>query len=62
MLEQAGAEMCQAQVQLEVGVEIGVDFGVEVEACHYQSGWVVGGGWSDKTKVILISTKVEVEV
>ena len=34
-LEQAGAELCQAQVKLEVVVEIGVEFGVEVEACHY---------------------------
>ena len=31
---QAGAELCQAQVQLEVVVE----FEVEVEACHYSSG------------------------
>ena len=29
--EQAGAELCQAQVKLEVEVEIWV----EVEACHY---------------------------
>ena len=35
MQVQAGAELCQAQVQLEVVVEIGV----EVEACHYQPGW-----------------------
>ena len=41
MIEQAGAELCQAQVQLEVVLEIGV----EVEACHYQPGWGVDGGW-----------------
>ena len=28
---------------------------------NYYSGWVVGG-WSDKTKLILISTLVEVVV
>ena len=33
--QQAGAELCQAQVLLEVVVEIGVEFGVEVKACHY---------------------------
>ena len=37
---QAGAELCQAKVQLEVVVEIGV----EVEAYHYLPGWVVDGG------------------
>ena len=31
--QQAGAELCQAQVKLEVVVE--VEFGVDVEACHY---------------------------
>ena len=35
IMEQAGAELCQAQVKLEVVVEILVEFGVEVEACHY---------------------------
>ena len=34
-IEQAGAELCQPQVELEVVGEIGVEFGVEVEACHY---------------------------
>ena len=29
---QAGAELCQAQVKLKVLVE--VEFGVDVEACH----------------------------
>ena len=29
--EQAGAELCQAQVKLEVVVEVGV----KLEACHY---------------------------
>ena len=32
---------------------------------NYYSGWVLGGlagGWSDKTKLILISTLVEVVV
>ena len=61
MVKQAVAELCQAQLKLEVVVEIVVELGVEVEACHYQSGWV-GGGWSDKTKVILNSTQVEFEV
>ena len=62
MGKQAGAELCQAQVQLEVVVEIGAEFGVEVEACHYQPGWVVvGGGWT-KTKLMLFSTQVEVVV
>ena len=32
--EQAGAELCQAQVKLEVVVEVGVEFGVELETCH----------------------------
>ena len=31
--QQAGAELCQAQVKLKVVVE--VKFGVDVEACHY---------------------------
>ena len=57
-------------------VEIRVEFGVEVEALSTQvnvhsiyifsttspGGWWVVGGWSDKTKVILNSTQVEVEV
>ena len=30
--KQAGAELCQAQVQLEVVVKIAIEFGVEVEA------------------------------
>ena len=34
-VKQAGAELCQAQVELEVVVEVGVEFWVEVEACHY---------------------------
>ena len=34
-IEQAGAELCQAQVKLEVVVEVGVEFGAELEACHY---------------------------
>ena len=55
--KQAVAELCQAQVQLEVAV----DFAVEVEACHYQPGWVVVGGWT-KTKLMLISSQVEVVV
>ena len=59
-MKQAGAELCQAQVQIDVVVEIGVEFGVEVEACHYQPGWVVGG-WT-KTKLMLFSTQVEVVV
>ena len=33
-LDQAGTELCQAQVKLEVGVGVGVEFWVEVEACH----------------------------
>ena len=47
-LEQAGAELCQAQVKLEVVVV--VEFGVEVETCHYQSGgqWWVDGQWDKK--------------
>ena len=60
MNRQAGAELCQTQVQPEVVVEIGVELGVEVESCHYQPGWVVGG-WT-KTKLMLFSTQVEVEV
>ena len=36
MKEQAGDELCQAQVKLDVIVEVGV----EVEACHYYPGWV----------------------
>ena len=31
VLKQAGAELCQAQVNLEVIVEVGV----EVKACHF---------------------------
>ena len=60
-IKQAGAELCQAQVQLEVVVEIGV----EIEACHYQPGWVVDGGWMGgwtNTKFMLFSTQVEVVV
>ena len=34
-VKQAGAELCQARVELEVIVEVVVEFGVEVEACHY---------------------------
>ena len=46
---------------------MGVEFGVEVEACHYQPGWVVDGGWWvvggwTKTKLMLFSTQVEVVV
>ena len=33
--QQAGAELCQAQVKLEVILEVGMEFGDEVEACHY---------------------------
>ena len=33
--QQAGAELCQAQVKLEVVVEFGVEFGIELEPCHY---------------------------
>ena len=33
--QQAGAELCQAQVKLEVVGEIGFEFRVEVEVCHY---------------------------
>jgi len=33
--EQAGAELCQAQVKIEVVVERGVEFGVEVKAYHF---------------------------
>ena len=57
--KQAGAELCQAQVQLEVVVEIVVDFGVEVEACLYQPGLV---DWWTKIKLMLFSTQVEVGV
>ena len=39
------AELCQAQVKLEVVVEVGIEFGVEVEACHYEFGWIVVGEW-----------------
>ena len=34
-IEQAGAELCQAQVKLEVILEVGMEFGDELEACHY---------------------------
>ena len=47
---QAGAELCQAQVKLEVVVEMGV----EVEVCHYYPGGCVVGGWT-KTKLMLNS-------
>ena len=35
ILEQAGAELCQAQVKLEVILEVRMEFGDEVEAHHY---------------------------
>ena len=38
--EQAGAELCQAQVKTEVIVEVWVVIGVEVEDCHCESGWL----------------------
>ena len=56
----AGADFGQAQVKLDgkVVVEVVVKERVRVKF-NYYFGWV-GGGWSDKTKVILNSTKVEV--
>ena len=61
--EQAGAELGQAQVKLDyivvIVVEVVVKAMVEVEV---QLLFRVGGGWSDKMKLILISTLVEVVV
>ena len=57
--KQAGAELGQAQVKLEDIVVAVVKAMVEVEV---QLLFRVGGGWSDKTKLILISTLVEVVV
>ena len=66
ILEQAGAELCQAQVKLEVvfevGVEFGGEFGVEVEASYYYSWWLAGWVGEKKTKLMLYSTLVEVVV
>ena len=39
--EQAGDELCQAQVKLEVILEVGMESG----ACHYYPG-----GWVDSNK------------
>jgi len=61
--KQAGAELGQAQVKLDdivvVVLEVVVKAMVEVE---FQLLFRVDGGWSDKTKLILISTLVEVVV
>ena len=58
--EQAGADLGQAQVKLDdivvIVVEVVVTAMVEVEV--QLLFWV--GGWSDKTKLILISNLVEV--
>ena len=56
--QQTGAELGQAQVKLDDIVVSVVKAMVEVEV---QLLFRVGG-WSDKTKLILISTLVEVEV
>ena len=59
----AGADLGQAQVKLDdkvvVVVEVVVKALVEVEVqlLFRVGGWWVGG-WSDKTKLILISTLV----
>ena len=62
MIKQAGAELGQAQVKLDdiviVVEEVVVKAMVEVE---FQLLFRVGG-WLDKTKLILISTLVEVVV
>ena len=54
----AGADLGQAQVKLDgkvvVVVEVVVKERVRVKF-NYYSGWV-GGGWSDKRELILIST------
>ena len=59
----AGAELGQAQVKLDdivvVVLEVVVKAMVEVE---FQLLFRVDGGWSDKTKLILISTLVEAVV
>ena len=67
VMKQAGAELGEAQVKIddivvmvgEVLVKAMVE--LEVQMLFRMGGWV-GGGWANKTKLILISTLVEVEV
>ena len=63
IVQQVGAELCQAQLPLEMIVEDGVVFGVEVEVCHCQPEWVGWWfGWWTKTILMQTSTQVEVLV